>query len=136
MFKLTLVTPEKKLVMDQEVEAVVVPANRGELNILAGHTPLITTLETGIVKWKEKGKDTFHHAVVSWGYCQIFPGGVDILAEVADLPSEVDVEECKRYITEGEKRLNNEVLNDETFELVSREIKRMRADLEISKLKH
>ena len=136
MFKLTLVTPEKKLVMDQEVEAVVVPANRGELNILAGHTPLITTLETGIVKWKEKGKDTFHHAVVSLGYCQIFPGGVDILAEVADLPSEVDVEECKRYITEGEKRLNNEVLNDETFELVSREIKRMRADLEISKFKH
>ena len=136
MFKLTLVTPEKKLVMDQEVEAVVVPANRGELNILAGHTPLITTLETGIVKWKEKGKDTFHHAVVSWGYCQIFPGGVDILAEVADLPSEVDVGECKRYITEGEKRLNNEVLNDETFELVSREIKRMRADLEISKFKH
>lgn len=136
MFKLTLVTPEKKLVMDHEVDAVVVPANRGELNILAGHTPLITTLETGIVKWKEKGKDTFNHAVVSWGYCQIFPGGVDILAEVADLPSEVDVEECKRYITEGEKRLNNEVLNDETFELVSREIKRMRADLEISKFKH
>lgn len=137
MFKFTLVTPEKKIVMDQEVDSVIIPAVRGELNILSGHTPLITTLETGVVQWREKGKETFNHvAVVSWGYCEIFPGGVDILAEIADLPSEVDVEECKRYIASGEKRLNSEVLDDETFESVSREIKRMRADLEIAKFKH
>ena len=136
MFKLTLVTPEKKIIMDQEVESVVVPANRGELNILGGHTPLITSLETGIVKWKEKGKETYNHAVVSWGYCEIFPGGVDILAEIADLPAEVDIEECKRYIVSAEKRLNSEILNDETFESVTREINRMRADLEISKYKN
>ena len=135
MFKLTLVTPEKKLVMEQDVESVIVPAFKGELNILSGHTPLITTLETGVVKWKEKGKENYNYAVVSWGYCEIFPGGVDILADVADLPADVDAEECKKFISDSEKRLNTEVLDDDTFTDISREIVRKRADIEISKYK-
>lgn len=136
MFKLTLVTPEKKLLIGQEVDSVVVPAFRGELNIIQGHTPMLTTLETGIVKWKLKGDDKYFHAVVSAGYCEVYPGGVDILAEVADLPSEVDEKECHRYIKEADHRLTNEILKDEQFENITREIARMRSDLEIVKFKN
>ena len=56
MFKLTIVTPEKRILVGQEVEEVTVPAFKGELNILPGHAPLMTTLETGVMKWKLKGR--------------------------------------------------------------------------------
>lgn len=136
MFKMTLVTPEKKLLLGQEVESVMVPAFKGELNILAGHTPLVTTLETGIVKWKNKGESDFHHAVVSWGYCEIHPDGVDILAEIADVPSEINADEANASLEEKNKKLATATLNDEEFAEVSRQIQRLKADLEIVKFKN
>ncbi|MFN9067439.1 MAG: F0F1 ATP synthase subunit epsilon, partial [Bdellovibrionales bacterium] len=61
--KLSLFTPEKKIVADQEVEDVLVPAFRGELHILNGHAPLMTKLTTGIMKWKFKGETQYHRLV-------------------------------------------------------------------------
>lgn len=133
MFKLTVVTPEKRLVLKQEIDEVIVPAARGEMCVLPGHAPLITTLETGILKWKTKGSSVEHKAVISWGYCQVNPEGVEVLADIADLPEDVDTAECNRYITEAETRLANEHLDDDHWESVHREIARMRAQLDISK---
>lgn len=92
MFKLTLVTPEKKLLEDKDVEEVFVPAHRGELNILPGHASLMTTLSTGILKYKLKDSDQLNYASISWGYCEVFPGGVNVLAETAEIPDEIDIE--------------------------------------------
>ena len=50
MFSLTLVTPEKKLLTDVEIEEIIVPAFRGELNILPGHAPLMSTLGIGLLR--------------------------------------------------------------------------------------
>lgn len=136
MFKLTLVTPEKKVVVDQEIDNVIVPAFSGTLDILPGHTPMITTLETGILRWKLKGQDKGQKAVVSWGYCEVHPQGVDILAEVLEMPEEVNLEERKQWITDAEKRLLSENLDDENFELQRREIARARAGFEILGEKH
>lgn len=136
MFKLTLVTPEKKLLVDQEILQVTVPAYKGTLNILPGHTLLITTLETGIMRWKLKGQDKTYKAVVSWGYCEVHPQGVDILADIIDLPEEISIEESKKIITEGEKTLVSASLDDEDFELERRSIARARAGIELLEEKY
>ena len=52
MFKLNLLTPERKAVYDQEITEVTVPAYSGEITILPGHAALITTLGTGVLKYK------------------------------------------------------------------------------------
>ena len=134
--KLTLVTPEKKILTGQEVESILVPAFRGELNILDGHTPLITTLDTGIMKWKIKGQDKFHYAVVSWGYCEVFPNGVDILAEVASLPEDVNLADCEVYLAKTKSRLATESLSDDEYEKLSRGVKRAEADMAVIKYKN
>src|SRR4051812_30106564 len=91
MFVLNLVTPEKKLVTDTEVEEVIVPAFKGQLDILPGHAPLMTTLGTGILKYRTKSSGSnFESVVVSWGYCQVNPEGVVILAETAESVEELD----------------------------------------------
>ncbi len=87
---LTLVTPEKKLLTDVEVEEVFVPGFRGELNILPGHAPLMTTLSTGVMRYRLKGSTELKSVVVSWGYCEVNPNGVLILAETAERAEEID----------------------------------------------
>ncbi|KYG68957.1 ATP synthase subunit epsilon [Bdellovibrio bacteriovorus] len=132
MFKLTIVTPEKRILVGQEVEEVTVPAFKGELNILPGHAPLITTLETGVMKWKLKGKEKQETAVISWGYCQVSPEGVNILANIADLPEEIDLEMTKAYLAESEKKVMNEVITDEDWTEFQREWARARAKIEVA----
>ena len=132
MFKLTVVTPERRLVVDQEILEVTVPGYAGELNILAGHAPLITTLQTGPMSWKTASGE-MTKAVISWGYCEVHPGGVDVLAETADLLGEFDVTEAEKSIVEGQKRLLNESLDDESWDNVHRQIARAEAQIELAK---
>ena len=132
MFKLTIVTPERRLLVNQEVDEVTVPGFKGELNILPGHAPLITTLETGVMKWKLKGKERQEQAVISWGYCQVTPEGVNVLANMADLPEEIDLQATKEYFANSEKRIMNEAITDEDWTEFQREWARARAKLEVA----
>ena len=93
MFLLNLVTPEKRLVTELEVEEVRVPGYRGHLDILPGHSPLMTTLSTGVLKYRAKGSDKLETVVVSWGYCEVNPFGVTVLAETAESLAEIDRED-------------------------------------------
>ena len=114
MFTLTLVTPEKKLVAGQEIEELFVPAYRGELNILPGHAPLLTTLGIGVLKYRLKGETQLHYVAVSEGYVQVNPVGVNVLAEMAERPDELDMERIDVAQEDAEKRLTTESLDPET----------------------
>lgn len=133
---MTLLTPEKRVLTGAEVDSVVLPAYRGELNVLEGHTPLVTTLDTGIMRWRVKGQDRFHYAVISWGYCEVYPNGIDILAETADLPEDINLADAEAYIEKAKSRLATESLNDTDFAELARSIKRSEAGLEVSKYKN
>ena len=95
MFLLTLVTPDKSIIKGVEVEEVFVPGYMGELNLLPGHAPLVTTLSTGVLRYRLKGESRLQHVAVSWGYCQVNPLGVNVLAETAEKPDDIDVERAK-----------------------------------------
>lgn len=132
MFKLTIVTPEKRILIGQEVDELTVPAFKGELNILPGHAPLITTLETGVMKWRLPGKERQEIAVISWGYCQVSPEGVNILANIVDLPEEIDVDETKAFLAETEKRAMNEFISETEWAEFQREYARAQAKIEVA----
>lgn len=130
MFKLTLVTPEKRLVVDQEIDEVTVPAFKGELNILSGHAPLITTLETGVLRYKLKGQ-TEQKVAISWGYCQVSPLGVNILAEYAAVPMDLQIDDLKKALAAAELRLSSESLDEEQWAEAQREVAKARVGMEI-----
>lgn len=132
MFKLTIVTPERRLLVSQDVDEVTVPGFKGELNILPGHAPLISTLETGVMKWKLKGKEKQDQAVISWGYCQVSSEGVNVLANIADLPEEIDLQATKEMLSATEKRIMNELVPEEDWVEFQREWARTRAKLEVA----
>jgi F-type H+-transporting ATPase subunit epsilon len=107
MFKLTLVTPQKKLLTEVEVEEVIVPAFRGQLDILPRHAPLMTTLQAGQLKIRLKGETRFKTAIISWGYCEVNPNGVVILTDTAEWPEEINRSRAEENLKIAQQRLTD-----------------------------
>jgi len=99
---LTVVTRERKL-LDVVVEEVVLPASDGEIGVLPGHTPLLTTLRIGIMRYRQGGE--LHRLVLSWGFAEVLSDRVIVMAETAKLPSEVDAATAEAERIEAEKEL-------------------------------
>ena len=77
---LNLLTPKKKLLIDKKVSEIRVAAYRGELTILPGHAPLITTLSSGRLTYKTVD-NKIQTSMLSWGYLEVLNNDVNILAE-------------------------------------------------------
>jgi F-type H+-transporting ATPase subunit epsilon len=92
-FLLEVVTPHR-LVLSQEVEEVTAPGEEGEFGVLSGHTPFFTTLKIGEIMYRA-GKEQQHMAV-TWGFVEVLPDRVTILAEAAELSPEINVERAKQ----------------------------------------
>lgn len=114
-FRLNLLTPEKKIIVDQQITEITVPTQSGERQILPGHVPLVANLGTGILKYKIAGSDTQNTCVISWGYCEVNPEGVNILAEFVQNKDEVDLDLAKKEIDENKVKMASVMMDDEEF---------------------
>jgi F-type H+-transporting ATPase subunit epsilon len=130
MFTLSLVTPEKKLITDLEIDEVLVPGYRGQLDILPGHAPLLTTLLTGLLKYRAKGSATLETVVVSWGYCEVHPAGVVVLAEIAESLEEIDRQRAEEQLKHATKMLLDPLLPSNQIEEFRHKEERALARLE------
>src|SRR5256885_8306630 len=102
--KLTLeiVTPDKSLVRD-EVDEVQVPAAEGYMGILPGHTPLLALLKVGEL-WYRKGSEKFYLSV-AFGFVEVLPDRVTILAQLAERPEDIDRDRAERARRRAEERM-------------------------------
>jgi F-type H+-transporting ATPase subunit epsilon len=101
-FQLEIVTPEKKVV-DTTAEEVQIPGKNGYLGVLPGHAPLITELAVGEITFRAGA--TEQRLAVAWGFAEVLPGKVTILAESAERPSEIDVARAREAKERAEQRL-------------------------------
>ena len=101
--RLEVVTPEKQVVNDL-AQIVMAPGSMGEFGALAGHTPFMTSLNTGAIHYRdESGKEQF--VFVSGGFAEALPAKVTILAESAERMEDIDVARAKEAVERAEKRL-------------------------------
>jgi F-type H+-transporting ATPase subunit epsilon len=103
-FQLEIVTPEKKVV-ETAAEEIQIPAKNGYMGVLPGHAPLITELSVGEITFRENGSE--QHLAVAWGFAEVLPNKVTILAESAERPSEIDVERARKAKDRAEQRLTS-----------------------------
>lgn len=103
-FQLEIVTPERLVVQDTVVEAQI-PGKNGYLGILPGHAPLITELSVGEITYRVNGFS--HYLAVAWGFAEVLPTKVTILAETAERAEEIDVERARRAKERAEKILQS-----------------------------
>ena len=100
--ELEIVTPDKLLVRER-VDGVQIPGKTGELGILPGHAPLITTLTIGEISYRQ-GTNT-HFLSVAWGFAEVLPNKVTILADTAERAEEIDVKRAQEAKARAEAAL-------------------------------
>jgi F-type H+-transporting ATPase subunit epsilon len=99
---LTIVTPERSVVKD-EVDELQIPGAEGYFGVLPGHAPLFSELKVGEVSYRKGDRWTF--VAVAWGFVEVQPNQVRILAETAERAQEIDVERAMRAKQRAEERI-------------------------------
>ncbi|MEO8895913.1 MAG: F0F1 ATP synthase subunit epsilon [Rhizomicrobium sp.] len=95
-----LVSPEK-LLLSKAVDMVTVPGTEGYMGVMAGHSPLVSTLRAGMIDMKDEGQDTRYF--IRGGFVEINPGKVIVLAEEAIPMSEMDLVILDQRITDAQE---------------------------------
>jgi len=103
-FQLEIVTPEKMVVRDVAEECQI-PGKNGYLGILPGHAPLITELAVGEISYRNGGYT--NRLAVAWGFAEVLPDKVTILAEKAERADEINVQRAREAKQRAEERLKS-----------------------------
>jgi F-type H+-transporting ATPase subunit epsilon len=103
-FQFEIVTPEKLVVRDQ-AEEMQIPGKNGYLGILPGHAPLITELGVGEISYRNQGYT--HRLSVAWGFAEVLPDKVTVLAECAERAEEIDVKRAEEAKQRAEQHLKS-----------------------------
>jgi len=99
---LEVVTPEH-LLLSKQVDEVIAPGSDGEFGVLPGHAAFLTTLKIGELRYKIG--DTWSYMSVLWGYAEVNPTKVTVLAEIAEKAEDINVERAAQKVAEAEQRL-------------------------------
>ena len=108
---LEVVTPEQ-YVVSEEAQIVASPGMFGEFGVLSGHTPFMTALKVGNIRYTDAG-GTEHYVFVSGGFAEALPDKVTILAESAERRRDIDLERALAAKERAEKRLAEERAREE-----------------------
>jgi F-type H+-transporting ATPase subunit epsilon len=102
--KLTLeiVTPDRSLVTEQ-VDEVELPGAEGYFGVLPGHTPLLASLHVGEL-WYRVGQEK-HYLSIAFGFAEVLPERVTVLAQIAERAQDIDVERAERAKKRAEEAL-------------------------------
>ena len=102
--QIEIVTPERLLVSDSALE-IQIPGKTGYLGILPGHAPLLTELSSGEIAYRKSEDQKIERLAVHWGFAEVLPDKVTILAVVAERAAEIDVERARRLRADAEALL-------------------------------
>ena len=130
-FQLEIVTPEKMVVRDV-AEEMQIPGKDGYLGILPGHAPLITELAVGEITYQRSGQT--HRLCVAWGFAEVLPDKVTILAETAERASEIDVARAQKAKQRAESEIAKSA-TEEDFNRVSANLQRAETRLVVAEKK-
>jgi len=127
-FQLEIVTPEKMVVRDTAEEAQI-PGRNGYIGVLPGHAPLITELGAGEIAYKSGGQS--RRFALAWGFAEILPDRVTVLAETVEPAEEIDANRARQSLSEAEESLKS-AHTEEDFTQVLGRISRAQARLEVA----
>jgi F-type H+-transporting ATPase subunit epsilon len=132
--RVRLVTPER-ILFEHTADAVELPAKNGYMEVLYGHAPLLAELGAGDVRIHggTEGDEIYN---VSWGFVEVLPERVTILAQDALRPQEIDVERAQQQLDRGTKMWNEAGDSEEAYAEALRVIAEAEAKLATAEEKH
>jgi F-type H+-transporting ATPase subunit epsilon len=122
---LEVVTPDK-LLLSQQVDEVIAPGAEGEFGVLPGHAHFLTTLKIGELQYRSG--EHRHYMSVLWGFAEVTPTKVTILAEIAEKAEDIDVDRAQAALDKAERQL-------EAGGLLPSDVEAVRVSLEKARLR-
>lgn len=111
--KLEILTPSKK-VLTTETEWVTIPGEIGEMTILPEHLPILTTLETGVLKFEREGGVS--RMAVHYGYASVQKDTVTVLSEMVEKAEDIDVSRASAAEKKAQEELQGLVAKEKAEE--------------------
>src|SRR6266513_2343198 len=127
-FQLEIVTPEKLVVKDT-AEEIQIPGRNGYIGVLPGHAPLITELGAGEITYRHEGQS--HRFSMAWGFAEVLPDRVTVLAETVERADEIDVTRARESLSKAEESLKS-AQTEEDFANATGKIRRAQARIEVA----
>ncbi len=101
---LEIVTPRRRVV-EVDVDEVRLPGALGEMGVLPGHIPLLTSLAAGPLTYFDGSKVTRY--AVQGGFAEVLPDRVTVLATVAEAPGDIDVAAARSHLQAAQEKLKD-----------------------------
>ena len=98
-----------RLLVNEQVDEVEIPGSEGYLGVLPGHTPLLATLQVGEL-WYRQGQEK-HYLAIAFGFVEVQPDGVTILAQIAEPAHEIDPARAEAARKRAEERLSKPTID-------------------------
>lgn len=111
---LEIVTPEG-LLLREEVDEIVAPGEEGYFGVRPGHTPLLSTLGMGALAYRTG--DEWHYLSSFWGFCEVLPDRVNVLAEIGERAEDIDIDRAEDAMQRARERLK-EIRSEEDYATV------------------
>jgi len=99
---LEVATPDH-LLLSREVDEVIAPGSEGEFGVLPGHAHFLSMLRIGELRYRVDNQTNYMS--VLWGFAEVTPTKVTILAEIAEKAEDIDVERAQAAVQQAEQRL-------------------------------
>jgi len=102
--QLQIVSADRSLV-NERVDEVEIPGAEGYFGVLPGHTPLLALLGAGEL-WYRQGQEK-HYLAIAFGFAEVLPDRVTVLAQVAERAAEIDVARAEAARKRAEQRIGS-----------------------------
>lgn len=127
-FQLSVVAPDRTVV-EREVVSMIAPGINGYQGVWAGHAPMITALQTGLLEYRDTGSQQ-HFVAITGGFMEVDGKKVIVLADSAELAQEIDVRDAEAALERARKALRGEdstMTAEEATAEIDRAINRIKA---------
>jgi F-type H+-transporting ATPase subunit epsilon len=130
-FTVNILTPEKKIVEDLAADSLLIPTTTGQINVLEGHTHIITLLDTGVLTvFTGKQERKF---CMTTGTVKILGSDVVILAKVSEDEKSIDLQRAEKAKTTAQSKLNSSEITQDEIVKYQRKLARAQIRIELAK---
>lgn len=112
--KLSILSPERRLVQGIRVDEVILSGSEGQIQILPDHAPMMGTIQTGTFHYRASGSDSVEGAI-SAGFFEVKNNEIHVLAETLELKGEIDLNRARMAQQKAEETLKNAQLDEHQF---------------------
>ncbi|NES99536.1 MAG: F0F1 ATP synthase subunit epsilon [Sphaerospermopsis sp. SIO1G2] len=125
-----VISPDKT-VWDAPADEVVLPSTTGQLGVLTGHAPMLTALDTGVMRVRADKNSNWQAIALLGGFAEVDEDEVTILVNSAERGDAIDLEEARKAYSEAQTQLNKVSSEDRQAQIqATQAFKRARARLQ------